>query len=117
MKPNLRENLQQAGLLFGGASWVGTAPWCKGECAVGEVEAAVAPSGHSTHYASLSNFGGDCYIGEKALCTSQYSSCKSCDIQYFDVVPSSPQRYDHQHDSALRVRFGLSIHTSSRLDI
>ncbi|EJU02066.1 hypothetical protein DACRYDRAFT_88590 [Dacryopinax primogenitus] len=76
MKSNLHENLQQAGLLFGGASWVGTAPWCKGECAVGEVEAAVAPSGQFTHCASLSNFGGDCYIGEKALCTSQYSSSR-----------------------------------------
>lgn len=53
----------------GTCRWDGTAPYCAGECGVGETEEARASAAHMvTHLPSENPFGNGCVFGTKAYC-------------------------------------------------
>ncbi|KZT51316.1 hypothetical protein CALCODRAFT_558676 [Calocera cornea HHB12733] len=55
--------------------WRGTAPWCAGDCQPGEVQVGSASNGATA--VPSSGFGKGCLIGNKRLCSPQYSTCTS----------------------------------------
>lgn len=53
----------------GTCRWDGTAPYCAGECGIGETEEARASAAHMvTHLPSENHFGNGCVFGTKAYC-------------------------------------------------